>query len=192
MASSVVSIVGAFALFHFVLGPKLVSGVVAGLDANGTLKAASGGHSDGEGGHGDATAGHESGGGGAHGEPTAADDPSKKDESKGAISIVGEGESIVVNPANSNGTRYLLVDIYLVRASEKDKEFKAEVERNSKELQALTMDELSSLEIKNLSDPSVKTLVKDRLRKQYETVLEPFAPGKNRIGKLIISRWIMQ
>ena len=49
--------------------------------------------------------------GGAHGEPTAADDPSKKDESKGAISIVGEGESIVVNPANSNGTRYLLVDI---------------------------------------------------------------------------------
>ena len=192
MASSVVSIVGAFALFHFVLGPKLVSGVVAGLDANGTLKAATGGHSDGEGGHGDATAGHESGGGGAHGEPTAADDPSKKDESKGAISIVGEGESIVVNPANSNGTRYLLVDIYLVRASEKDKEFKAEVERNSKELQALTMDELSSLEIKNLSDPSVKTLVKDRLRKQYETVLEPFAPGKNRIGKLIISRWIMQ
>ena len=201
MASSVVSIAGAFALFHFVLGPKLVSGVAEVLGGGTALHAAHGegekAHGEGEKAHGEGEKeGHESGGG--HDKADDADhgtsgstDPDK-DDSKGDISIVSDGESIVVNPANSGGMRYLLVDIYVVRANEEDKGFKAEIDQHSRELQALTMDELSSRDISNLSDPTVKTLIKDRLKKQYESVLKPFAPGKNRIGKLIISKWIMQ
>ncbi len=37
MASSVISIAGAFALFHFVLGPSLAKRVAMALDSNGTL-----------------------------------------------------------------------------------------------------------------------------------------------------------
>ena len=61
MASSVISIVGAFALFHFVLGPSLAKRVANALDSNGTLHA-----SHGEGGEADKehAAGSESGGGG--------------------------------------------------------------------------------------------------------------------------------
>lgn len=191
MASSVISIAGAFALFQFVLGPKLVKGLAMALDSNGTLHA-----SHGEGGEADKehAAGSENGGGNHEPKEEGAAGTTDPDEdnSKGAISIVGEGESIVINPANSGGMRYLLVDIYLVRANEKDKGFRAEIEKNSQELQALTMDELSSRDIQELTQPSVKSLVKVRLEKQYETVLKPFASGKKRIGKLIISKWIMQ
>ena len=45
------------------------------------------------------------------------DDPTKP------VAIVPEGESIVLNPANSGGTRYLLVEIYLLRKDLKDINF---------------------------------------------------------------------
>ena len=65
MASSVISIAGAFALFQFVLGPKLVKGLANALDTNGTLQAHAG-HGEGGEGHDDHGKGSESGGG--HGE----------------------------------------------------------------------------------------------------------------------------
>ena len=187
MASSVISIVGAFALFQVVLGPKLVEGLRKALDLNGTLHA-----SQGEGGEGDKhAAGSESGGhsteGGDGHEPAEGADPDQ-DDSKGAISIVGEGESIVINPANSGGSRYLLVDIYLIRASEKDLTFKGAIDSNSKKLQSLTMDKLSERDIQELSNPSVRKQIENDLKNQYQRIL-----GSNHLIKeLVVTRWIMQ
>ena len=191
MASSVISIAGAFALFQFVLGPKLVKGLAMALDSNGTLLHAP----HGEGGEGDNkehAAGSESGGhsteGGDGHEPAEGADPDQ-DDSKGPISIVGdEGEAIVINPANSGGMRYLLVDIYLVRANEEDKTFHVAINDNSKKLQSLTMDKLSERDIQELSNPSVRKQIENDLKKEYQRIL-----GSNHLIKeLIVTRWIMQ
>ena len=188
MASSVISIVGAFALFQFVLAPKLVKGLAMALDSNGTLHAPHG--EGGEGGKehaaGSESGGHSTEGGDGH-EPAEGADPDE-DNSKGAISIVGEGESIVINPANSAGTRYLLVDIYLIRASEKDKTFHVAINDNSKKLQSLTMDKLSERDIQELSNPSVRKQIENDLKNQYQRIL-----GSNHLIKeLVVTRWIMQ
>jgi flagellar basal body-associated protein FliL len=188
MASSVISIVGAFALFQFVLAPKLVKGLAMVLDSNGTLHAS---HDEGEEGDkkhaaGGESDGHSTEGGDGH-EPAEGGDPDK-DDSKGAISIVGEGESIVINPANSGGSRYLLVDIYLIRASEKDKKFKAAIDANSKKLQSLTMDKLSERDIQELSNPSVRKQIENDLKNQYQHVLG----SDHLIKELVVTRWIMQ
>ena len=188
MASSVISIAGAFALFQFVLGPKLVKGLAMALDSNGTLHAPHG--EGGEGGKehaaGSESGGHSTEGGDGH-EPAEGADPDE-DDSKGAISIVGEGESIVINPANSGGTRYLLVDIYLIRASEKDKTFKGAIDANSKKLQSLTMDKLSERDIQELSNPSVRKQIENDLKNQYQRILGP----NHLIRELVVTRWIMQ
>ena len=111
-----------------------------------------------------------------------------KDDSKGAISIVGEGESIVVNPAGSGGTRYLLVDIYLVRKNEEDKMFKNAIDTNSRKLQSVTMDKLSERDIQELSNPSVRKQIENDLKNRYQTILGSEHP----IKELIVAKWIMQ
>ena len=188
MASSVISIAGAFALFQFVLGPKLVKGLAMALDSNGTLHAPHG--EGGEGGKehaaGSESGGHSTEGGDGH-EPAEGADPDQ-DDSKGPISIVGEGESIVINPANSSGTRYLLVDIYLIRANKKDKKFKGAIDANSKKLQSLTMDKLSERDIQELSNPSVRKQIENDLKNQYQRILGP----NHLIKELVVTRWIMQ
>ena len=189
MASSVISIAGAFALFQFVLGPKLVKGLAMALDSNGTLHAphGEGGEGDKEHAAGSESGGHSTEGGDGH-EPAEGADPDE-DNSKGAISIVGEGESIVINPANSGGTRYLLVDIYLIRASEKDKTFKGAIDANSKKLQSLTMDKLSERDIQELSNPSVRKQIENDLKNQYQRIL---GLKDHPIKELIVTKWIMQ
>ncbi len=192
MASSVISIAGAFALFQFVLGPKLVKGLANALDTNGTLQAHAG-HGEGGKGHDDHGKGSESGGGhgegdGGHGAPGVVADPNE-DDSEGEISIVGEGEAIVVNPANSSGTRYLLVDIYLTRGDKKDKGFKTAIDSNSKKLQAVTMAKLSEHDVAELSNSNVRTRIKDELKLQYQRIL---GAKEHPIDELVITKWIMQ
>ena len=192
MASSVISIAGAFALFQFVLGPKLVKGLANALDTNGTLQAHAG-HGEGGKGHDDKGKGSESGGGhgeadGGHETTGGVADPTE-DDSKGAISIVGEGEAIVVNPANSGGTRYLLVDIYLTRGDKKDKGFKTAIDSNSKKLQAVTMAKLSEHDVQELSNSNVRTRIKDELKLQYQRIL---GAKEHPIDELVITKWIMQ
>ena len=192
MASSVISIAGAFALFQFVLGPKLVKGLANALDTNGTLQAHAG-HGEGGEGHDDHGKGSESGGGhgegdGGHGAPGVVADPNE-DDSEGEISIVGEGEAIVVNPANSSGTRYLLVDIYLTRGNKKDKGFKTAIDSNSKKLQAVTMAKLSEHDVQELSNSNVRTRIKDELKLQYQRIL---GAKEHPIDELVITKWIMQ
>jgi len=116
-------------------------------------------------------------------DPTAeADDPTKP------VSIVPEGESIVVNPANSAGTRYLLVEIFLIRKEEEDTGFPKAVESKTKQLQAITMDVLSEKDVKSLSEPYTKDVIKNDLKDRYQLLI-----GKNHpIKELIVSKWIMQ
>ena len=196
MASSIISIGGAFALFHFVLADKLVSGVASVLKAEGSHHAVSSGGGDKKGDHkeddhkekGDD---HKEDDHGDHGEEKtdgATTDPNV-DDSKGPIPIVSEEESIVINPAGSGGTRYLLVEIYLVRDNDKDKKFKAAIDANSKKLQSITRQNLMEHDIKALTNPNTQKLIENKLKKEYQSVLGYKA---HPIKELVVTRWIMQ
>ena len=104
------------------------------------------------------------------------------------MSIVPEGESIVVNPANSAGTRYLLVEIFLIRKEEEDTGFPKAVESKTKQLQAITMDILSEKDVQELSEPYTKDAIKAVLKRRYELLIG----DKHPIKELIVSKWIMQ
>ena len=117
-----------------------------------------------------------------------ADPTAEPDDPKKPVAIVPEGESIVVNPANSSGTRYILVEIFLVREEEKDAEFPKAVESKTKQLQAVTTDYLSAEDVQSLSNPATKERLKAQLKLAYQQQLGSTHP----IKELIVSKWIMQ
>ena len=117
-----------------------------------------------------------------------ADPTAEPDDPKKPVAIVPEGESIVVNPANSSGTRYILVEIFLVREEEKDAGFPKAVESKTKQLQAVTTDYLSAEDVKSLSNPATKERLKAQLKLAYQQQLGSTHP----IKELIVSKWIMQ
>ena len=184
LLSAVITVVGVGVMVAVILPKKIEEAIAAGAstahhgDANGT------GHGDG--GHGDEHGGDEHGGDEAEeGDDTAAtaeDDPHKPEP------IVPEGETIVINPANSNGTRYLLVEIYLLRDNEKDTAFPKEVAKHTKQLQALTVDYLSAEDAQSLANPVTKERIKAQLKLAYQDKLG----GGHPIKELIVSKWIMQ
>jgi flagellar basal body-associated protein FliL len=194
LLSAVITVVGVGVMVAVILPKKIEEAIAAGAstahhgDANGT------GHGDG--GHGDEHGGDEHGGdehgGDEHGgdeaeegddtAATAEDDPHKPEP------IVPEGETIVINPANSNGTRYLLVEIYLLRDNEKDTAFPKEVAKHTKQLQALTVDYLSAEDAQSLANPVTKERIKAQLKLAYQDKLG----GGHPIKELIVSKWIMQ
>ena len=117
-----------------------------------------------------------------------ADPTAEPDDPKKPVAIVPEGESIVVNPANSGGTRYILVEIFLVREEEKDAGFPKAVESKTKQLQAVTTDYLSAEDVQSLSNPATKERLKAQLKLAYQQQLGSTHP----IKELIVSKWIMQ
>ena len=117
-----------------------------------------------------------------------ADPTAEPDDPKKPVAIVPEGESIVVNPANSGGTRYILVEIFLVREEEKDTAFPKAVESKTKQLQAVTTDYLSAEDVQSLSNPATKERLKAQLKLAYQQQLGSTHP----IRELIVSKWIMQ
>ena len=117
-----------------------------------------------------------------------ADPTAEPDDPKKPVAIVPEGESIVVNPANSGGTRYILVEIFLVREEEKDTAFSKAVESKTKQLQAVTTDYLSAEDVQSLSNPATKERLKAQLKLAYQQQLGSTHP----IKELIVSKWIMQ
>ena len=199
LLSAVITVVGVGVMVAVILPKKIEEAIAAGAstahhgDANGTGHGdgghGDGGHGDGghgDGGHGDEHGGDEHGGDEAEeGDDTAAtaeDDPHKPEP------IVPEGETIVINPANSNGTRYLLVEIYLLRDNEKDTAFPKEVAKHTKQLQALTVDYLSAEDAQSLANPVTKERIKAQLKLAYQDKLG----GGHPIKELIVSKWIMQ
>ena len=117
-----------------------------------------------------------------------ADPTAEPDDPKKPVAIVPEGESIVVNPANSGGTRYILVEIFSVREEEKDAGFPKAVESKTKQLQAVTTDYLSAEDVQSLSNPATKERLKAQLKLAYQQQLGSTHP----IKELIVSKWIMQ
>jgi flagellar basal body-associated protein FliL len=117
-----------------------------------------------------------------------ADPTAEPDDPEKLVPIVPEGESIVVNPANSGGTRYILVEIFLLRAEEKDTEFPKAVEKKTKQLQAVTVDYLSAEDVQSLSQPATKERLKAQLKLAYEKKLA----STDRIKEVVFTKWIMQ
>ena len=188
LLSAVITVVGVGVMVAVIL-PKQIEKAIAGAtahhgDANGTGHGGEGHGGDEHGGdeHGDDEHGGDEAEEGADTAATAEDDPHKPEP------IVPDGESIVINPANSNGTRYLLVEIYLLRDNEKDTAFPKEVAKHTKMLQALTVDYLSAEDTQSLANPVTKDRLKAQLKLAYQDKLGVGHP----IKELIVSKWIMQ
>ena len=188
LLSAVITVVGVGVMVAVIL-PKQIEKAIAGAtahhgDANGSAHGAGEGHGAADGEHGAAD--------GEHGEPAAEGEEdtaaTEEDDPKKPEPIVPEGESIVINPANSNGTRYLLVEIYLLRDNEKDTAFPKEVAKHTKMLQALTVDYLSAEDTQSLANPVTKDRLKAQLKLAYQDKLGVGHP----IKELIVSKWIMQ
>ena len=155
-------------------------GQAEGHHVNAHVSSAHGdGHGEGES-HGD---GHHKDSHGHSGKKAAvADDPNKPEP------IVPEGENIVINPAGAGGTRYLLVEIFLLRKDVEDTDFPMEVSKHTKKLQAVTVGHLSREDAQSLANPAVKERLKTELKKAYQDALGKDHP----IKELIVSKWIMQ
>ena len=188
LINNVVTIAGVAGIFYFVLPGVIKSNIPSG-DSNSTAYSDSGDNKGDEKGK-DEKGKDEKGkdeksedGGEETADPTAEpDDPDKE------VPIVPEDESIVVNPANSGGTRYILVEIFLVRDDKEDIGFPKAVEKKTKQLQAVTTDYLSAEDVQSLSNPATKERLKAQLKLAYQQELGSSHP----IKELIVSKWIMQ
>ena len=112
----------------------------------------------------------------------------QEDDPDAPVPIVGEDENIIVNPAGSGGTRYLLVEIYLLRAEDKDAGFRSTVEANAKQLQDVTINTLRRYNTEELTDPVIKDTIEDRLKALYQSIIGADHP----IDNLLVTKWIMQ
>ncbi len=142
-------------------------------------------------GHGDAKAadGHGAPKGKAGAAGAKADDP---DEAVPIVAAEGGGPTAVtVNPKGTSGKRYLVAEIYVKRLSLEDTDFKARVEKKTKQLQEITTRELESYTIEELQKPGTKNLIQGKLLADFnrELTVHGFASP---VGRVIISKWIMQ
>ena len=189
LLTSVLSIGGAFAIFKFAVVPSMVSGFEKVIkDNNGSIivqmtEGAAGGDAHGKGGdgHGDGGDGHGEEGGGEGG------GASKTETKPGTpVPIVEEGEFIVVNPAGS--TRYLMVEILLIRKNSDDNGFPTAVKENRKRLEAQVSNILSALSAEDMSEPSVRNGMPNQLKGLFQAILGTSHP----IQSVIIPKWVMQ
>jgi flagellar basal body-associated protein FliL len=102
------------------------------------------------------------------------------------VPIVEEGKFIVVNPADS--TRYLMVEILLIRKNADDNEFPGVVKENRKRLEAQVSNVLSALSAEEAAELSVRNGMPNQLKKLFQTILGSSHP----IDKVIIPKWVMQ
>ena len=185
LLSAVITVAGVGVMVAVILPKQISKAIAAASDTNGTLGQAQkdGDEKKGEG-------DEKKGEGDEKKEDTeeTLDPTAEPDDPKKPVAIVPEGESIVVNPANSGGTRYILVEIFLLREEEKDTEFPKAVESKTKQLQAVTMDYLSAEDVQSLSNPATKERLKAQLKLAYQQHLGSTHP----IKELIVSKWIMQ
>ena len=202
LLTSVLSIGGAYAIFQFAVVPSLVGGFQKVIeDSNGTLtfqlvQAApadshgkeEGGDGHGEGdGHGDGGDGHGDGGDG-HGDGGDGGGGASKTETKAGtpVPIVEEGEYIIVNPAGS--TRYLMVEILLIRKGVDDNGFPDAVKENRKRLEAVVSSVLSAMSAEEMAEPSIRNGMPNQLKGLFQGILGSSHPIKS----VIIPKWVMQ
>jgi flagellar basal body-associated protein FliL len=193
LLTSVLSLGGAFAIFKFAVVPSLVGGLAKVFkDNNGSIHyhaaAAGGGEADGkvkgDDGHGKGDDGHGKGDD-DHGEDKGGD--SKKESNPGTpVPIMEEGEFIVVNPSGS--TRYLMVEILLIRKNADDNSFPDAVKENRKRLEAMVSSTLSSMTAEEMSESTVRLGMPNELKLQFQGILGSSHPIKS----VIIPKWVMQ
>ena len=186
IVGTVLSIGGAFALFKFVLLESIEKSI-AGLqlkDANGTLSAPAGEQT----GKGTDKTGQASGGSDTTEPDEGGTADASPDESGGTINILEEGGTIVVNPAGSGGKVYLAVEIVVKRKDPTDKGFKKEIQENSKELEAIASNLLSSYDVTRLNQATIRDITTDVLKRRFNAILDE----KHQIGELLMPKWIMQ
>ena len=173
LLSALITVVGVGVMVAVIL-PKQIAKAVAGAPGD---KQKEGEGKEGEGKEGEGKEGE------GEIDPNAAeDDPDKE------VPIVPDGQDIVINPAGTEGKRYLLVEIFLLREDEKDTGFPSIVEKKTKQLQAVTVDFLTREDAQSLADP----VQKDRLTAQLKLAYQEKLGSKHPIKKLLVSKWIMQ
>ncbi len=185
LLSAVVTVAGVGVMVAFILPMQIEKAIAAASDTNGTQGQVqkNGDEKKGEGDEKKEDADEKKEDADETADPTAEpDDPDKE------VPIVPEDESIVVNPANSGGTRYILVEIFLVRDDKEDIGFPKAVQKKTKQLQAVTTDYLSAEDVQSLSNPATKERLKAQLKLAYQQELGSSHP----IKELIVSKWIMQ
>mgnify|MGYP001453883356 CR=1 FL=1 len=183
LITNVITIAGVAGMFYFVL-PGMIKSAIPSGDSNSTAYSDSGDKKGDEKGKDEKSKDEK----GEDDADETADPAAEPDDPTKPVPIVPEGESIVVNPANSAGTRYLLVEIFLIRKEEEDTGFPKAVESKTKQLQAITMDILSEKDVQELSEPYTKDAIKAALKRRYELLIG----DKHPIKELIVSKWIMQ
>ena len=190
LLSAVITVVGVGVMFVVILPKQIKEAIAAASAASHHDGNSTDSHDDSHAAEGDshASEGDSHEGDEEEGEATGTED----DNPKKPEPIVPEGESIVINPAGSGGTRYLLVEIFLLREDEKDKGFPKAILDHTKLLQAATVDQLSAEDAQSLADPATKERLKSTLKSAYQRLLDPESQGDYKINKLIISKWIMQ
>ena len=198
LLSAVITVVGVGVMVAVILPKQIKTAIAAASAASHHDGNSTDSHGDSHGAEGDSHGAE----GDSHGEE--GDSHGEGDKEEGAAAgteddnpkkpepIVPEGESIVINPAGSGGTRYLLVEIFLLREDEKDKGFPKAILDHTKLLQAATVDQLSAEDSQSLADPATKERLKSTLKSAYQRLLDPEDQGDYKIDKLIISKWIMQ
>lgn len=178
LLSAVVTVAGVGVMVAFILPMQIEKAIAAASDTNGTQAQV---QKDGD-------EKKEEGDEKKEDADETADPTAEPDDPKKPVAIVPEGESIVVNPANSGGTRYILVEIFLLREDEKDTGFPKAVESKTKQLQATTMDVLSNEDVQSLSMPSTKNRIKNDIKRRYQYIIG----DKHPIKSVIFTKWIMQ
>ncbi len=136
----------------------------------------------------------------SHGAPKAADKGASKgtekaDDPDESVPIVssdsGGPTAVTVNPKGTSGKRYLVAEIYVKRQAANDTTFKSRVEKKTKQLQEITTRELESYTIEELQKPGTKNMIQGKLLADFNRELS--AQGHSSpVGKIIISKWIMQ
>ena len=192
IVGTILSIGGAFALLKFVLLKSIESSIEESIDnkiaafkdANGTLSAPTGEQT----GKGTDKTGQASGGSDTTEPDEGGTADASPDESGGTINILEEGGTIVVNPAGSGGKVYLAVEIVVKRKDPTDKGFKKEIQENSKELEAIASNLLSSYDVTRLNQATIRDITTDVLKRRFNAILDE----KHQIGELLMPKWIMQ
>ena len=111
-----------------------------------------------------------------------------EDNYNGPAFITRDGQSLVVNIANSGGQRFLLVNIFLVSADKNNKDFSRAISANSLKLQQATIKLLGEIDIKRLTDITIRASIFNDLKKTYQLILGE----KHQIKEVLASKWILQ
>jgi flagellar basal body-associated protein FliL len=172
--------VGAVVVTYFAQ-QRMVDGIKQAIqDSNGPIAM---NMTEGAGGHGsDASHGADDG----HGAESAGGVNKTETKAGTPVPIVGEGDFIVVNPAGS--TRYLMVEILLIRKEAGDNGFPGVVKENRKLLQAKVINVLSAMSAEELAEPSIRNRMPNQLKGLFQSILGTSHP----IESVIISKWVMQ